>query len=537
MKRPEELKRSERLKWSAGTGVDVWAMFCAAISGNVAEMQRLTAKDPSLVRCHYAYRTPLYFAVRENQTAAARFLLERGEDQLRLAVDDSFIQVARDRGYSEMQALLTEWLERAGGSTVENPVCTAIRDRDAARAKSLLDASPELLHASDERTNQPIHWAVMTRQLGLIDDLLARGADINAKRVDGARPIHLSNGDYFYRGWRDVPKEVTTTPAEVLAHLVARGAEVDIWTAAHMGEFEKVKEWLDRDASLANRISDYYGYYLGCGDALRNAAAKGHIEIVRLLLDRGADPNLREEEIAPNGHALYAAAYNGHYEIAQLLLEHGAYPNPEVESSADALTMAQHRNDARMVDLLCSYGAARSVEILAYYGDVQTAAAIFRVDPALAGDAGALGCAAGNGHEGFVRLMLRTEPGVARRTRGAAKSRELTELLFTHGMAANTSDWLGVSPLHDFARRGDLDNAMLFLEHGADIHARDENFASTPLGWAAKYGQFAMVELMLARGAKVEPPDEPNWARPTEWARRRGHSAIVELLEQHAGRA
>ena len=73
---------------------------------------------------------------------------------------------------------------------------------------------------------------------------------------------------------------------------------------------------------------------------MKNAAAKGHIEIVKLLLERGADPNLPEEGIAPYGHALYAAASNGHFEIAKLLLEHGAYPNPEVESSADALTMA-----------------------------------------------------------------------------------------------------------------------------------------------------------------------------------------------------
>jgi hypothetical protein len=40
----------------------------------------------------------------------------------------------------------------------------------------------------------------MTRQLDAIDELLRRGADINSQRMDGARPIHLTNGDYFYRG-------------------------------------------------------------------------------------------------------------------------------------------------------------------------------------------------------------------------------------------------------------------------------------------------------------------------------------------------
>jgi hypothetical protein len=36
----------------------------------------------------------------------------------------------------------------------------------------------------------------MTRQVEIIDELLARGADIEAVRSDGARPIQLTNGDY-----------------------------------------------------------------------------------------------------------------------------------------------------------------------------------------------------------------------------------------------------------------------------------------------------------------------------------------------------
>jgi hypothetical protein len=40
----------------------------------------------------------------------------------------------------------------------------------------------------------------MTRQLEAIDELLRRGADITARRMDGARPIHLTNGDYIAAG-------------------------------------------------------------------------------------------------------------------------------------------------------------------------------------------------------------------------------------------------------------------------------------------------------------------------------------------------
>jgi ankyrin repeat protein len=540
MIRPEALKKTERLAWATGTGTDAWELFCSCIAGDLEAVKRLLAKDPSLVRTHYAYRTPLYFAVRENQVEVAAFLLDHGANPLGLAVNDSLLQVARDRGYTEMEKLLeAKYAGLHGASPKGEALAAAIRERDFGKVKGLLDAAPELLLAGDERGNQPIHWATMTRQLDVMDELLTRGADIDARRQDGARPIHLTNGDYHFRGWRDVPQDWPITPAQVLAHLRARGAYVDICTAASVGDLKRVRELLDQDPSLANRVSEYVGYYIGSGAPLKNAASRGHIEIVRLLLERGADPNLPEEGIAPHGHALYSAVANRHHDIAKLLLEHGAYPNAEVESSADALSRAVSNADQPMIDLLCSYGAARAVHLLAYYGDVRTAAAVFAANPALADDPEALANAAGEGQEAFVRLMLRYRPDLPQHVTFpawsvSAKTRELNELLFKHGMHPSQPDWLRVTPLHHLARNGDVEKAGWFLEHGADLHARDEDICSTPLGWAAKFGKTQMVEFLLRHGAKPNMPDDlPDlaWATPLAWATRRGHAEIVSLLK------
>lgn len=539
MIRPELLKKDDRLVWATGTGTEVWELFCACITGDLEAVKRLLGKAPALARTHYTYRTPLYFAVRENQVEVAAFLLDHGADPLGLAINDGLLQIARDRGHTEMGKLLEAKLACLHGASGKGEaVAAAIREHDLAKVKSLLDATPELLTAGDERGNQPIHWATMTRQLAVLDELLGRGADINARRQDGARPIQLTNGDYHYRGWRDVPKDWPTTPAQVLEHLRARGAYVDVCTAASVGDLDRVRELLNQDPALSNRLSEYVAGYIGSGAPLMNAAARGHLEVVKLMLERGADPNLPEEGVAPRGHALYSAAANGHYEIAKLLLEHGAYPNPEVESSADALSRAVMNSDQRMIDLLCSYGASRAVHLLAYYGDVKTAAAVFAANPALADDPEALSNAASEGQEAFVRLLLRYQPDLPKRLTFpawavGAKTRALNELLFQHGMDPSQPDWLRITPLHQFARKGDVENAALFLDHGADLHARDEDICSTPLGWAAKFGQIAMVELLLQRGARPNLPDDPAWATPLAWATRRGHGEIVALLKQH----
>ena len=137
MIQPDELKKDERLLWSSGTGRDVWQMFCAAASGDVKKLDDLVQRDSSLVRCQYSYCTPLDFAVRENQVEAAAYLLDRGVNSIGLSFKDNLVEIARERGYTEMQALLEGKLASIhNASPAGEPLAAAIRDRDLAKVRS-----------------------------------------------------------------------------------------------------------------------------------------------------------------------------------------------------------------------------------------------------------------------------------------------------------------------------------------------------------------------------------------------------------------
>ncbi len=538
MRQPDELKGDEPLQWSPGTGTQVWRMFCYAIDGDLPQLRALLDLNPQLVDCNFAYRTPLYFAVRSNQIEVARHLLERGANPVGLAINSSYLQIAQDRGFREMERLLDEHIHGAGmPSDAGERLASCIRNHDMAGLTALLNEHPEWIRARDDRSNEPIHWATMTRQPEMIDLLLDRGADIEAKRLDGSHPIHLFHGDYHFRGWDRIPADWPHSPQDILHHLIQRGAYLDMCTACHLGNIDRVRELLAEDASSANRLSDCCTYYLGSGSPLNNAAAKGHLEIVRLLLEHGADPNLPEPGIAPQGHALYSAIANGHHEVAEWLLKAGSNVNQNVESSADALSRAISNRDERAIRLLCMHGAAREVHLLAYYGDLQTAAAVFAANPKLADDPSALANAAGEGQDEFVHLMLRYCPDLPKRVEFpgwlvAAKNPDMNRLLFQLGMDPNRADWLGTTPMHLIARKGDRALAELFLEHGARLNDRDDDLSSTPIGWAARFGQLEMVRFLLSRGVPPHQTDDPDWARPIEWAKRYGHHEIVELLEE-----
>lgn len=527
MVQPQSLRTQEYRPWSRGRGEDVWAMLCAAVAGDIETIRKLLAQDPQLVNCEYEYFTPLRLAVRENHLALAEFLFDQAGDSA-YEPGESLLEIARERGYTEITAFLESKLAaKYNVSPGAAAVSDAIRNRDTTRVRELLDAQPDLIHAADERGNQPIHWAVMTRQLGLIDYLLAQGGDINARRPDGLRPLHLTNGDYHYRGWRDLPATALQRHEALIGYLIARGADYDIGAAAKLGDLDRVRELLDSNPDLVSTLPTY-SYYTGT--PLRNAAGAGHIEVVKLLLERGADPNQPEPGIAPHGGALHAAIGGKHMAIVELLLERGANPNAEVESSGNCMLMAKHvKAPQEMIDLIASYGGVMGADL----ADVETLAAMLHANPQLP-----VGERLDN--PAMRRLILKYQPDILRRvpdptawwSLATPPSPEIARWAMEHGLDPNRPNWLGITLLHRCAAKGEIANAEICLGYGADINGIETDTSSTPLGWAAREGWREMVEWLLDKGADPGLPNDEKWALPLAWAERRGHAAVAEILRR-----
>jgi ankyrin repeat protein len=187
-------------------------------------------------------------------------------------------------------------------------------------------------------------------------------AVLGARSDDGTSPLLYAR----YRGLHDV-----------VDALRRPDVELDVFEAAALGDVDRVRELVDADPSLAN------GHAPDGFHALGLAAFFGQPEVVRLLLERGADVDRVAMNAQIRTTALQAAAASGDFESARLLLDAGADPNRTQPGGFTALHAAAANGDEPLAGLLLAHGADRharidddrsSAEIAADHGHAELAA-------------------------------------------------------------------------------------------------------------------------------------------------------------------
>jgi uncharacterized protein len=137
---------------------------------------------------------------------------------------------------------------------------------------------------------------------------------------------------------------------DALQALLATKPALTFFEACGVGDAAEVARHLKEDPKLATSWNDF-GW-----TPLHLAAFSGSLETARLLLDRGAEVNVRAKTKFRNT-PLQAALLPGQYETAKLLLEHGADPNVRQSQGFTPLQAAALHGRRDLVDLLLTHGA------------------------------------------------------------------------------------------------------------------------------------------------------------------------------------
>jgi uncharacterized protein len=265
---------------------------------------------------------------------------------------------------------------------------------------------------------------------------------------------------------------------------------------------------------------------------LAHAVACGSVELARILLARGVDPNARDRHgRTPLFSALQLPAAQA-LAMIQALLGAGANPEAIATNGETPLGLALARPEADLQywlnwslwklpqrrlqpqDLVAAAGA----------GDVHALEKLLAlqlpIDAADAQGATALLRAAGNGHAAAVAYLLEHGADAVRSaTTGAtalsaavsARRENVVEALLTHGVAVDRRLLGGGTALMIAAALGFPELATQLITHGADVNAEDERgmralHAATQFAFHSRDGErgMRMLELLLDAGAVVD---------------------------------
>jgi ankyrin repeat protein len=234
---------------------------------------------------------------------------------------------------------------RAADEKATPALFKAIRDKNAqaVRAAIAQGADP---NTPNGRGTIPLRAAFLKDagwpgRRDVIEALLDGGADVNAQTKDGYTALHVAAG---------------RTSKEVVELLLDRGADVNARTKNGRTPLMMAERLEIAELLLAR------GAKWGTGDSgidpdgarIREAARKGDVRMIELLLSKGADPNRASKG---GGTAIMSAISGTHAEAVRTLLAAGAKVDGKIYDDSGLLHIAAETNRVDIAKLLIAAGA------------------------------------------------------------------------------------------------------------------------------------------------------------------------------------
>lgn len=291
---------------------------------------------------------------------------------------------------------------------------------------------------------------------------------------------------------------------ELAELLLKRGADPDTPAALYHTAFL-------RDHACLRLLLDNGARAEGAG-ALAAAIRVEDTEAVRLLLDAGVDAAvpLPAEALGesyalepPIGAARAAVEFQCGVELIGLLLERGADPDARGQDGGSAYRLAVRQGRIEVVDLLRSRGAQDDATDVDRFLAACVRADRPEAERHLTRHPGLVDELSGEDHEAIAH---------------AADHGNLSavQLMLDLGFPLNApvgDD--GASPLHAAAGAGGAELVAFLIDRGADIEAKDTTWAATPLRWATVGSGFGLghnpradwvrtVQTLIATGASTD---------------------------------
>ena len=310
---------------------------------------------------------------------------------------------------------------------------------------------------------------------------------------------------------------------------------------------ELIQILMAAQANLNDHWKRDYGYL-----ALGRATRDQRHELVGLLLASNIDPNLHMSDVAGsmryepgthrwicdveshNGWPWFVALSKENLQIVRLFLEAGADPNQvfvKGRNRKNGLLMATMQENLPLIQLLLEKGAEVNVDL--YTGN--------------SGRTTALGRASRGENTDMIHLLLKAganpnSPAKGRFGRTALQEaavmrrENVVDILLQAGADANAppSPDRGVTALQAAAIGGYLRLARVLIEAGANVNAAAaEEEGRTALEGAAEHGRIDMLQYLLDNGASIDGPGRAQYESAIKFAEANGHLSAGNLLRSH----